>query len=87
MTATIVEFPSLASTPEDRAAEHQLVQTCYAEITHIAQQLQPDADVLDMRRAGVVWRDLRRAWHQAGELGTFMAFADEQLATVAKEAA
>ncbi len=87
MTATIIEVPSLRSTPEERAAERQLVEACSAEIVHIAQRLQPDADVLDIRRAGVVWRLLRRAWHAAGEPGTFVDFADEQLAVVQEDAA
>ncbi len=87
MTATIIEVPSLRSTPEERAAEHELVQTCYAEVEHIAVLLQPDADVRDLHRAGVVWRLLRRAWHAAGEPGTFVDFADEQLAVVQEEAA
>jgi hypothetical protein len=54
---------------------------------HIAVLLQPNADVLDIRRAGVVWRLLRRAWHAAGEPDTFEQFADEQLAAVDQEAA
>ncbi len=85
MTATIIAVPSLRSTPEDRAAERELVQTSYAEIEHIAQVLQPDADVLDLHHAGVVWRLLRRAWHAAGEPGPFIAFADTALATVHEE--
>ncbi len=87
MTATIIDLPSLHSTPEERAAEQQLVEACYAEIAHIAVLLQPNADVLDIRRAGVVWRLLRRAWHAAGEPGTFTDFADEQLAVVQEDAA
>ncbi len=85
MTATILEVPSLRSTPEERAAERQLVEACYAEIEHIAVLLQPDADVLDLHHAGCVWRLLRRAWHVAGEPGTFVDFADAALATVHEE--
>ncbi len=85
MTATIIALPSLRSTPGDRAAERQLASDSYAEIEHIAVLLQPDADVLDIHRAGVVWRLLRRAWHAAGELGTFTDFADAQLAAVHEE--
>ncbi len=87
MTATIIEVPSLRSTPEDRAAERQLASDSYAEIEHIAVLLQPDADVLDLHHAGVVWRLLRRAWHVAGEPGTFVDFADAQLAVVQEDAA
>ncbi len=87
MTATMIELPSLRSTSEERAAEHELVQACYAEVEHIAVLLQPDADVLDIHRAGVVWRGLRRAWHAAGEPGTFEQFADTVLATVHETAA
>jgi hypothetical protein len=86
MTATIIEVPSLRSTPEERAAERQLVEACSAEIVHIAQRLQPDEDELDIRRAGIVWRLLRRAWHAADEPGTFTDFADAQLAVVQEEA-
>ncbi len=86
MTATIIDLPSLHSTPEERAAEQQLVEACYAEIAHIAVLLQPDADELDLHHAGIVWRLLRRAWHQAGEPGTFTDFADAQLAVVQEEA-
>ncbi len=85
MSATIIELPSLASTPEERAAEHELVQACYAEIAHVARLLQPDADVLDLHRAGVVWRLLRRTWMEAGEPDTFTQFADHMLATVKRE--
>jgi hypothetical protein len=42
--------------------------------------LEPDADVLDVRRAGQVWAPLRRAWVAAGEPGTFEQFADTALA-------
>ncbi len=87
MTATILEVPSLRSTPEERAAERQLVEACYAEIEHIAVLLQPDADEFDLHHAGIVWRLLRRAWHAAGEPDTFEQFADEQLAAVDQEAA
>ncbi len=87
MTATIIELPSLASTPEERAAERHLVQESYAEIVHVAQRLQPDADVLDIHRAGVVWRGLRRTWHAAGEPDTFTEFADMALVAVQQEAA
>ncbi len=87
MTATIIEVPSLRSTPDERAAERQFVEACYAEIVHIAQLLQPDADVLDLHHAGCVWRLLRRAWHVAGEPGTFVDFADAQLAVVQEDAA
>ena len=87
MTATIIELPSLASTPEDRAAEQQLASDSYAEIRHVARRLQPDAEALDIHRAGLVWRGLRRAWHIAGEPGTFEQFADTALATVHEEAA
>ncbi len=86
MTATIIDLPSLRSTPEDRAAERQLVEACYAEIEYIAQLLQPDAEVLDIHHAGVVWRLLRRAWHRAGEPNTFAQFVDTALATVLEEA-
>ncbi len=85
MSATIIEQPSLRSTPEERAAEHELVQTCYTEIAHVAQCLQPEADELDMHRAGVVWRGLRRAWMEAGEPDTFTQFASRVLANVAQE--
>lgn len=87
MTATIIEVPSLRSTPEDRAAEAQLGHDVMVEVLHIARLLQPDADVLDLHRAGCVWRCLRQAWHIADEPGTFAAFADTALATVHKEAA
>ncbi len=87
MTATIIELPSLRSTPEDCAAEQQLVSDVYVEIAHVAQRLQSDADMLDIHRAGVVWRGLRRAWHAAGEPDTFTAFADIALATVHEETA
>lgn len=85
MSATIIELPSLASTPEDRAAERELVQTSYAEIVHVAQCLQPDADVLDIHRAGCVWRGLRRAWMEAGATDPFPQFAERVLAAVHKE--
>jgi len=87
MTATIIDLPSLASTPEDRAAEAQLGHDVLVEVLHVAQCLQPDVDVLDLHHAGVVWRLLRRAWHAAGEPGTFTEFADTALATVQEEAA
>jgi hypothetical protein len=87
MTATIIEVPSLRSTPEDRAAERELANAVLAEVMHIAQRLQPDADVLDLHHAGVVWRLLRRAWHAAGEPDTFVEFANEQVAAVQEEAA
>ncbi len=78
-------------TADERAAEDNLQQhsaaAAYAEILHIAHRLQPDADVLDIRRPGVVWQGLRQAWHQAGEPDTFAAFADEQLVAVQEEAA
>ncbi len=85
MTATIIDLPSLRSTREERAAERELVQQSYAEIVHIAQCLQPDVDVLDIHRAGVVWRGLRRTWHAAGEPDTFTQFADRVLATISKD--
>ena len=87
MTATIIEVPSLRSTPEERAAERQLASDSYAEIAHIAVLLQPNADELDLHHAGIVWRLLRRAWHMAGEPDTFAQFADTALATVQEEAA
>jgi hypothetical protein len=87
MTATIIEVPSLASTPKDRAAERQLASDSYAEIAHIAVLLQADADELDLHHAGMVWRLLRRAWHAAGEPDTFTAFVDTQLAVVEQEEA
>jgi hypothetical protein len=87
MTATIIEVPSLRSTPDERAAERQLADHSYAEIEQIAVLLQPDADGLDIHHAGVVWRGLRRAWHMAGEPDTFTAFADAALATVHEAAA
>lgn len=81
----------IITSADDIAAEDaihaQYAATAYAEIEHIAQHLQPDANVLDVSRAGVVWRSLRRAWHAAGESGTFVDFADEQLAAVHEEAA
>ncbi len=85
MTATIIDLPSLRSTPEERAAERELVEACYAEIAHVAQCLQPKADVLDIHRAGVVWRGLRRAWHEAGEQEPFTTFAGRVLANVPQE--
>jgi len=85
MTATIIELPSLASTPEERAAERELVEACYAEIVHVARCVQPDVNTLDIHRAGVVWRGLRRAWHEAGEQEPFTAFVERVLAAVKKE--
>ncbi len=85
MTVTIIDLPSLRSTPEERAAERQLVEACYAEIAHVARCVQPEADVLDLHRAGVVWRGLRRAWHEAGEPDTFTQFAEQVLTNVAQE--
>lgn len=87
MTATIIELPSLRSTPADRAAEAQLAHDTYAEIVYVARLLQPDVDTLDIHRAGCVWRCLRRAWQEAGEPGTFTTFADTALAVVHGEAA
>lgn len=69
---------------EDLAAEDalqaQYAATAWREILHIAQCLQPDAGVLDVRRAGQVWAPLRRAWVAAGEVESFMEFVDAQLA-------
>lgn len=78
----------IITSADDLAAE-DVIQAQYAadawrEIRHVARRLQPDADVLDVRRAGLEWARLRQAWVAAGELGTFGAFADtalEQLAT------
>ncbi len=83
MTATIIDLPSLRSMPDERAAEQDLANAVLAEIMHIAQRVQPDAEELDLHHAGCVWRGLRRAWHMAGEPGTFVAFVDTALATVA----
>ncbi len=41
------------------AVQRQFAATAYAEVLHVAQRLQPDADVLDVRRAGQVWARLR----------------------------
>jgi hypothetical protein len=68
------------------AVQRQFAATAYAEVLHVAQLLQPDADVLNVRCVGQVWVRLRRAWVAAGEPDTFTQFADtalEQLATAA----
>ena len=81
----------MITTIDDLAAEDaiqaQYAATAWREIGHVAQRLQPDADVLDVRCAGLEWARLRRAWVAAGEPGTFMAFVDAALATVQEEAA
>ena len=69
------------------AAQRQYAAAAWREILHVAQRIQPDADVLDVRRAGQVWAPLKRAWIAAGEPGTFVAFADTALRTVHEEAA
>lgn len=61
------------------AAQQQFAAAAYAEILHVAQQLQPDADTLDVRQAGRVWAPLKRAWLAAGEPGTFAQFAETAL--------
>jgi hypothetical protein len=73
----------MITTTTDLAAENAVQQQYagagYAEILHVAQRLEPDADVLDVRRAGQVWAPLRRAWVAAGEPGTLEQFADTAL--------
>lgn len=81
----------MITSAEDLAAE-DAVHARYAadawrEILYVAQHLQPDADVLDVRHAGQVWARLRRAWLAAGEPGTFVDFADAALGTVHEEVA
>ena len=53
---------------------------CAAEDAAHAQHLQPNADVLDVRRARQVWARLGRAWVAAGEPDMFGAFAETALA-------
>ncbi len=67
------------------AANQAVADSVYAEILHVAACLQPDADELDIHRAGCVWRGLRRAWHEARETESFTQFADRVLATIGKE--
>lgn len=69
------------------AAQAQYAAVAWREVLHVAQRVQPDADVLDTRRANLVWAPLKRAHIAAGEPGTFMEFADTALATVHEEAA
>lgn len=87
MTATIIPFPMLDGLTAEDAAQRQFAAAAWREILHVAERLQPDADVLDVRRAGQVWARVRRAWVAAGELSTFGEFADQALATAEQKAA